>query len=532
MIKAADDLTIVTINPEEVRQAVKEQLSKGGRLIYTAGVDMGVEGIMVNYYLGLDHMEKNRHIILRTYLDRAMPTVKSVTTITREADWTERELIEFLGVKVDEHPDPRHLWLPLNWDDMYMGSQPEPDASTERIKVEKAASTPKKENIVVLPVKAIPYGPYHPAFIESNYLKMSIEDERVKKADLKLGFNHRSIIKLMERRDYYKNVFLAERICGICNSHHTQTFSSAVETIAGVSAPRRADLIRTLLCELERVQSHLLAIGLTGDLMGFRTMLMQGMRIREDAQDALELMSGQRVTHGLITIGGVRRDVTADQANFVLSKIKALEKSVPELMDQALSNDVLVGRLSKVGVLTAEDAVSMGAVGPTARGSGWKIDVRRNSPYAAYEEVDWDVITEDGCDCLARLKVKLREVLMSLHIAEQCCDKLKSGNGGIMEKVTELPCKEAISKAEPPRGELIYHVASNGTNTPDFVRIRTPSFRNTYVMVQLLQGVWVGDVPAIIGSIDPCFSCTDRVTFIRDGKAESVDTRSLGRGKW
>jgi formate hydrogenlyase subunit 5 len=532
MISAADDLTIVKISPEDVRRAVKEQLSKGARLIYVAGVDMGVEGIMVNYYFSLDHIKKNRHTMLRTYLDRTAPMAKSVTTITAEADWSERELIEFLGVKVDEHPDPRHLWLPLNWEDMYMVGQPEGDAETERIKVEKAASKPEKDNIVVLPVTAIPYGPYHPAFIESNYLKMSIEDERVKKADLKLGFNHRSIVKLMERRDYYKNVFLAERICGICNSHHTQTFCSTVETIAGINAPGRASLIRTLLCELERVQSHLLAIGLTGDLMGFRTMLMQGMRIREDAQDALELISGQRVTHGLITIGGVRRDVTADQANFVLSKVKALKKSVPEVMDQALSNDVLVERLRNVGVLTSDDAVSMGAVGPTARGSGWRIDVRKNSPYAAYEEVDWDVITENGCDCLARLKVKLREVLMSLHIAEQCCDKLKAGNGSIMEKITELPCKEAIAKAEPPRGELIYHVASNGTNTPDFVRIRTPSFRNTYVMVQLLQGVWVGDVPAIIGSIDPCFSCTDRVTFVKDGKAESVDPRSLGRVRW
>jgi formate hydrogenlyase subunit 5 len=531
MISAGDDLTIVKIGPEEVRQAVKEQLSKGARLIYVAGVDMGVEGIMVNYYFGLDHIRKNCHILLRTYLDRVAPMAKSVTTITPEADWSERELIEFLGVKVDEHPDPRHLWLPLNWEDMYMDSQPEGDAGTERIKAEQAAGKPEKENIVVLPVTAIPYGPYHPAFIESNYLKMSIEDESVKKADLKLGFNHRSIIKLMERRDYYKNVFLAERICGICNAHHAGTFSTSVENIAGVEAPARARLIRTLLCELERVQSHLLAIGLTGDLMGFRTLLMHGMRIREDAQDALELISGQRVTHGLITIGGVRRDVTADQADFVLSKIGALKKSVPEIMDQALSNDVLVERLRDVGVLKYEDVVSMGAVGPTARGSGWRIDVRKNSPYAAYEDVDWDIITENSCDCLARLKVKMREALMSLHIAEQCCDRLKSGGGSIMEKVAELPCTEAIAKAEAPRGELLYHVASNGTNTPDFVRIRTPSFRNTYIMVRLLQGVWVGDVPAIIGSIDPCFSCTDRVTVIKGGKAEILDTRTLGGGK-
>lgn len=512
-----------------MRPSIKDLLLRGGRLIYASGADMGVKGIKIDYYFGFDHIEKGRHTILRTYLDRENPSFKSITPITRQADWSERELIEFLGIKMEEHPDPRHLWLPLNWEDMYISGKPEADETTERVKTEHPVEV--KDNIVPLQISTIPYGPYHPAFIQSNYLKMSVEDEWVKKVDLKLGFNHRSIVKLMERRDYYKDVFLAERVCGLCNAHHSQTFSMAVEAIGGIEVPRRARLIRTLVSELERIQSHLLALGLMGDLMGYRTMFMHGMRIREDVQDAFELITGQRVTHGINIIGGVRRDITADQADFVLSKVKSLRKSVPELYDQAVSNDVLVGRFEKVGKLKYDKAISLGAVGPIARSSGWKVDIRKNTPYAAYEDVDWDIITENSGDCLARLKVRFREAMMSMHIIEQCCDKLKGGNGPIIEKVRELPCTEAIGKSEPPRGELMYHITSNGTNTPDAVRIRTPSFRNSHIMLQLLQGVWVGDVPAIIGSFDPCFSCSDRVALLKGDKSEMTDLRALGAMK-
>ncbi|HTY90086.1 MAG TPA: NADH-quinone oxidoreductase subunit C [Methanocella sp.] len=515
------------IRPEEVSDRVSGLLEKGARMIYASGVDMGVQGIKVDYYFCFDRATPSQHTILRTYLDRENPVVKSVTPITDQADWSERELIEFLGVKVQGHPNPTHLWLPLNWDDMYLGGQPEGDHETERINAAPPATTPR-ENIVTLPVTSIPYGPYHPAFIESNFLKMSVEDEVVRKADLKLGFNHRSVIKLMERRDYYKDIFLAERICGFCNAHHALTFAHAVEGITSIEAPKKARLARTLLCEMERIQSHLLAVGLIGDLTGFRTMLMHSLRVREEMQDSLEVVSGQRVTHGLITLGGIRRDITPTQADFILNKLKIMKKSVPEFFDQALSNDVLIDRLKNVGVLSLENGVKLGAVGPTARGSGLRIDVRKNSPYDAYEDVDWDIVTENGCDSLARMKVKMREVLMSMHIAEQCLEKIKVAPQELAMKVTELPCGEAIARSEPPRGELLYHVASNGTNTPDFVRIRVPTFLTAHIMLRLIQGGWVGDVPAIIGSIDPCFSCTDRVTIVKNNRKSVVDMRALG----
>jgi Ni,Fe-hydrogenase III large subunit len=507
----ADNLQILHISPEDLRDTVKHQLDQGARMMYASGVDKGVEGIQVNYYFSFDHLYPGRHEILRLTLPRDQPMLQSVTPLTPQADWSEREIIEFLGVKAEGHPDPRHLWLPLNWEQMHTQETPQ-----ER---DRSRSIHTSDHINAMPVSTIPYGPYHPAFIESNFFKMSVEDEVVKSADLKLGFNHRSIIKLMERRDYYKDIFLAERVCGLCNAHHVLAYCLAVENMCkGLTVPKRAEILRTLICEMERIQSHLMANGIVGDLVGYKTMLMQFLRIREDIQDALELVSGQRVTHGFITLGGVRRDLTPVQAEFVGRKLVSMRKDVSQLYEEMLSNEVLVGRMHKVGVLPLEEAIRLGAVGPTARGSGRPIDVRKNTPYGVYEDLNWEVVTETGCDCLSRVMVKMKEALVSMDIVEQCLEKLKTAPPEMMTPVHEIPCAEALGKTEPPRGELLYHIASNGTNTPEFVRIRVPTFMTAPIMLKLLHGSYVADAPAIMGSIDPCYSCTDRVTVHKDAK--------------
>lgn len=514
MNETRGNLVIRDIEAEDLGSEVRRLMQTDARLMYASGVDMGIPGIRLDYYFCFDQIQPSQHEILRMYIDRKNPVIQSVTPITTQADWPEREMIEFLGVQVENHPDPRHLWLPLNWDDMHMNRVPERDAETDRIDT-SPTKTPPHDNIFNKHLSVVPYGPYHPALIESNYLKMSVEDEIVKDVDLKLGFNHRSIIKLMERRDYYKDIFLAERICGFCNVHQSLAFVLAVEDIAGVEVPPKAQYTRTLLCEMERMKSHLLAIGLMGDLTGYRTMLMHSIRIREEILDSLEVISGQRITHGMITLGGIRNDITRDHTDFILSKLKNLEHSVPQYFDQCLSNDVFVGRLKNTGILKPEDAKKFGAVGPTARGSGLPVDIRKNSPYASYESLDWDMITENGCDCFARMQVRMRETLMSLQICRQCCEEIKTAPSPLIAEMNELSCGEGLAKTEPPRGELLYHVASNGTNTPDFVRLRVPTFPNVRIMLNLIRGSTLGDVPVIIGSIDPCFSCTDRMIILK-----------------
>ena len=196
------NLTIKEIGAEEISTEVTSLMNTGARLMYASGVDMGIPGIRVDYYFCSDDEERSRHQILRMFVDRKNPVLQSVTPITTQADWPEREMIEFLGIQVENHPDPRHLWLPLNWDDMQVGTPPVRSTESDRIDT-SPTKHPPHDNIFNKHLSVVPYGPYHPALIESNYLKMSVEDEIVKEADLKLGFNHRSIIKLMERRDYY-----------------------------------------------------------------------------------------------------------------------------------------------------------------------------------------------------------------------------------------------------------------------------------------------------------------------------------------
>ncbi len=521
------DFGIREIAATDIESEVSGLMKSGARLMYASGVDLGIPGLRLDYYFCYDEETPSRHLLLRTIIDRNDPVIPSVTPITTQADWSEREMIEFLGVQVRNHPDPRHLWLPLNWDDMHAGSPPKQDPTSERINTGLQKSIPR-DHIFNQPLSIVPYGPYHPALIESNYLKMSVEDEIVRDIDLKLGFNHRSIIKLMERRDYYKNIFLAERICGFCNVHQSMTFVLAVENIGDVEVPRKAQYIRTLLCELERMKSHLLAIGLSCDLAGYRTMLMHAIRLREEILDSLEGISGQRISHGMMTLGGVRNDVTPVHTDFIQSKLSELKHSVPEYFEQLLANDIFVDRMRHVGQLSPADAKNLGAVGPIARGSGLRIDVRKNSPYVAYEDLGWEMVTENGGDSLARMQVRMRELLISLQICEQCCDVIKTTSSPIIAAVKELPCGESIAKAEPPRGELLYHVASNGTNTPDFVRLRVPTYPNVRIMLNLIKGGNLGDVPVVIGSVDPCFSCADRAIVVRGTKEEITDLRVCG----
>ena len=513
MTNQRDLFHIQNVSKENFISEVTDLMKSGARLMYASGSDAGIFGFRLDYHFCFDDEPKSRYLLLRTQVERDDPTIPSLTPITTQADWAEREMIEFLGINIKGHPDPRHLWLPLNWADMHTGPGSEHDPESERINP-KLPKTPPSDHIFTQPLSVVPYGPYHPALIESNFLKMSVEDETVVDVDLKLGFNHRSILKLMERRDYYKDIYLAERVCGFCNVHHSLTFVMAVENIVGLEIPKKAKYIRTLLAELERMKSHLLAIGLLGELSGFKTLLMHSLRLREEILDSLEVISGQRISHGAMVFGGVKNDITPVHLDFIQPRISSLKSSVSEYFEQCLANDILMDRLRNVGHLSPADARKYGAVGPLARGSGLPFDVRKQFPYAAYEDVSWEIITENDCDALARLHVRMQEFMVSLDICEQCCDVLRStpSSSPILSTMHELPCEEGASKTEPPRGELLYHVASNGTNTPEFVRLRVPSYPNAPILLKLLKGGSIADVPIVIGSVDPCFSCTDRAT--------------------
>lgn len=386
----------------------------------------------------------------------------------------------------------------------------------------------------------VPIGPFHPALIEPVYFRLWLQGEKVVDAEIKVGFCHRGIMRLMEDRSYTRNIYLAERVCGICSHSHSTAYCETVEQLADIEVPDRARYIRTLLFELERIHSHLLWAGVGMDLIGFETLFMLLWRDREQVMDLIEAVSGNRVIKSMNTIGGVRRDISKDMLEKIEDKLRVLEKATLNAVEAVVNDPVVKARVKGIGILTNTDAKRMGVVGPTARASGVNIDVRRDDPYSAFDEVSFDVITRSEGDLFAKVEVRLLELLQSISICRQCVDKLKTVGGGIVaETIPEFPeGEEAFGKVEAPRGELMYYVVSNGTNIPERVRMRTPSYLNNPSLPLQLRGQTLADAPIIIAGIDPCYSCTDRLVHVFDeksGKSQTHTIRELAlmyRKKW
>ncbi|RLE49380.1 MAG: iron hydrogenase, partial [Candidatus Methanomethylicota archaeon] len=435
---------------DKLIDAAKYLLSIDGRLVHITASDEGYKGLKLIHIYGLDHMDVNSHIILQTHLPRENAVAPSISKLTYQVSWAERETMELLGIKFDGHPDPRHIFLPYEW----------PDPVESKAEEWKPV---KVEGKCILPI-----GPYHPAMLEGGYFKVKVDGEEVIDVDIKVGFNHRGIMRLAEKRSFWRDIFLVSRICGICNTPHALTFVMAAEAIANITPSDRAQYIRTLLAELNRIHSHLLWLGVAGDLIGFKTLLMWTWKIREDIQDCIELLTGNRVHMDAIIIGGVRRDVNDQQIRKVEEKLRNVKREVGKLADIVVSHNIVRARTEDIGILSLQDAKNGGAVGPTARASGWKIDVRKDSPYAAYSEeyTTWDIVVDEGKDVFARVIVRVKEILVSIDICLQCLDALKRVSGPIKVEVKEFPEGEAIRKSEAPRGELFYYIDSNGTNIP------------------------------------------------------------------
>jgi len=358
----------------------------------------------------------------------------------------------------------------------------------------------------------VPIGPQHPALKEPVHLKFSIEGEKIKGVDVRLGYVHRGIEKALESRDYLKNIYLIERICGICSYVHTTTYAQTVEALAGFEVPARANYIRTILLELERIHSHLLWLGVAAHEVGYDTLFMYAWKDRELVMDLLEKISGNRVNYSMNTLGGVRRDIPKHLAHEIKGGMAALNKRTLEYIGM-LANDASVSaRCKGVGVLAKKDAEKFCAVGPTARASGVDYDIRRDDPYAAYESLHFKVITDNRGDVYARVVVRLKELLESYSLVEQA---LNMPDGKIKETFPrKFEPNETVSHTEAPRGDLFYYAISNNTFYPERIKIRTPTYANFPALGPMLAGYTVAEIPIVVASIDPCISCTDRVTIL------------------
>ncbi len=367
-----------------------------------------------------------------------------------------------------------------------------------------------------MPKLSFPIGPQHPALKEPENLRFTVDGELVVDADIRIGYVHRSIERSCSERNYVQDLYLCERVCGICSNAHTLAYSMAIEKLADVEVPERAQYIRMMMHEFERIHSHMLWLGVAAHEIGFETLFMYAWRDREIIQDILEMVSGNRGHYAMTTLGGVRYDITDEMAGKIREGLATLRQRAEHYADIATTEATFLKRTVGVGVVSGDRCQQLGACGPVVRASGKDYDVRAYFPYLKYDNVEWEVRTSELCDVLGRTIVRVQEVIDACDISIQCLDLMPEG-GEIQAKFPrKVPEGEVTSRVEAQRGELIYYVRSDGSDVPERVKIRTPTLANLPASIEMVIGGQIADIPIAFASIDPCFSCTDRMVVLDD----------------
>lgn len=355
----------------------------------------------------------------------------------------------------------------------------------------------------------LPVGPLHVALEEPMYFDIKVEGETVRGLDLTAGHVHRGMEALAMHRNYFQNVTLTERVCSLCSNSHPATYCMAVETLAGITVPERGQYLRVIADEIKRVASHLFNVGIMAHLVGFDSLFMHAMEVRELMQDAKEGVYGNRMNLGQCTIGGTRTDIDKETTRFLRGQLEELKPQLFELYGVFEKDPLIRTRTRGIGVLPEAEARRYAVVGPVARASGVAYDVRRKAPYATYEDLKFEVQSDTAGDVHSRAMLRLREAVESVSIIEQCLNQMPEGPVKI-EGMAAVPAGEAVARSEAPRGELMYFLRSDGSDTPQRVKWRVPTYMNWEALQVMMAGCQVADIPLIVNSIDPCISCTER----------------------
>lgn len=388
----------------------------------------------------------------------------------------------------------------------------------------------------------VPIGPIHPALKEPFLIQFKLDGEEIVGADPHPGMNHRGIEFMGMHRNPVKVIPLSERICGICSIVHQHMYTTATEHAAGIVPTNRSRYIRTILCELERIHSHILWAGVAAHEIGFDTHLHFTWKIREKVMDLLEYITGNRVNYSMWTFGGVRRDITEDMHPKIFDTLEYYEDLYEKLEDIFLNDPSIKMRTKDIGILTKEDALRLCGVGPTVRASGVKKDVRIDQPYAAYGDLDIDYVVpsrygyENKGDVFCKTLVRLKEVLQSIDIIKQCVEQMPEGEitseqnkAALLNKLKGME-GEGIGRIEAPRGEAIHYVRlKGGKKEVDVWKVRASTYNNLATYGPMFMGEQIADIPIIAASIDPCIGCMDRaeITDVNTGETESYSKEEL-----
>jgi NADH-quinone oxidoreductase subunit D len=367
------------------------------------------------------------------------------------------------------------------------------------------------------PENLVPFGPVHPSLKEPEYFKLYLEGEKIVQVVPRIGYVHRGIERAAQERTWVQNIYLFERICGICSFAHSLAYTQTVERLTAFEVPRRARYIRLIIAELERIHSHLLWLGLVGYWTGFDTLFMWVWKDREHVLDLFETITGNRVHKSFVTISGVRNDLPENISEPLKKEMKYITGRVDYYRELVSTEETLVARTKGLGRINQEVARRLCPVGPLLRCTGIARDIRREDPYAAYDELVPDVKASTDGDIASLLLLRLEEVRESCRLVTDAIEKIPAGS----VKLTvprAIPAGDAVGHIEAPRGELFYFVRSAGGLKPERVKIRTCTMANILTATEMLKGHTLADVPVVLTGMDPCFGCMDRMAVVEVDK--------------
>ena len=474
-------------------------------ILLTATDERSTHGQFRLFYTFANDSEKFL-ILVSLAIAEAELSFPSITNEVPAAHWYEREIRDLFGLDSIGHPDKRCLVVHEDWPEgLYpLRKDFSSDAEIPRTNGKLVYDRVEGEGVMQVPV-----GPIHAGIIEPGHFLFSAVGDTVINLEARLFFTHRGLEKLTEGKTPVDVLPIVERICGACSFSHTTSYCQAIEKLSGTEVSRRVHYIRTVVLELERLYNHVGDVGNICAGIGFAFGTMHGARLKEELMRLNELVFGSRFLRGINTPGGVRRDISGLDSDLIIVTLDKVELEFEEFVEIMLDTNSYIDRVETTGILLNQTARDLHAVGPAARATGVDRDVRRDHPYAAYDQVSFKVPVYKQGDVLARVRVRIDETFESINIIRQCLSSIPMGD--LTRSLGEMtPYNYAVGMTESARGENAHFIMIGQDKTIDRYMVRSASYVNWPVVPSTVPGNIIPDFPVINKSFELCYSCLDR----------------------
>ena len=497
----------VLLNTSDVTAMTRYLLTeRQARLVTVFAEDrVKAEGVFYNYYV-FDRPRDTSWMIVKAPIPQDQPTFPSLAAELPSVNWQEREIQDWFGLEAEGHPNPRRVALHDNWPDVHPLRKDFPlDTVLPAFEGERHVYRPTLGEGVF----QIPVGPVHAGIIEPGHFNFAVAGEPILYLQLRMFYTHKGTEKLFENLPIPRAVFLAESISGDSAFSHGAAFCQAIERAAEIEVPQRAQFMRAILLELERIANHIGDAGAIANDVGFVIANAHGGRVRELVLGLNETLTGSRALRGMVAIGGVRKDWQCVQVEAIETTLAVVEREFRDLEAIIQSSNTTRERLERTGILSPEKAAMLGVVGVAGRASGVDLDVRRDHPYEAYRHLPFRVPVYQAGDVRHRLQVRIDEVGESLQIIRAAVAQLPEGSHRAPQQPIP-PNRCALSAVEGWRGEIIHWVRTGEGNRLERCKVKDPSINNWPAIVETMEGNIVADFPVINKSFNLSYSGTDR----------------------